>query len=412
MGSMNTNEFFQALDDFITKGEDIISSSEDLVANNPAVRYYKLKEVADLCGVSSTAISNAEKNNRIPLPQKEGKKRLGHLVSDLRPILEAFDKAPKEKEDPAITISFATLKGGAWKTTTAFNCACYLASIGYKILVVDLDPQATMSMLFGMSPDQKTTGEDTIGNYLAGYDGYTIDRLQREIIKPTRLKGAVDIIPSCAEMMLTESLLTNDLVEDRLKGNHDGMLETFFRLQGIIDVIKKDYDVVIMDGTPALGLLPVNIVCASDISVIPAPTAVNDFCSTITYLKLLRDYVGTVTKSADFEIPMPGLYVLPTKFSAAQNTTKVSKYWLDRIRGTFGKFCSDTVIKKHDSVIDNCSSYQCSIFETQPGDFGIKRDARLKAMQNFGSVFDEILETAVHPLWPSKISLWQAEGKI
>jgi chromosome partitioning protein len=412
MGSMNNRSFFEILDNFIITGEKIISLSEDIVASNPIQRYYKLKEVADMCNVSSTAISNAEKKGRIPAPTKIGSKRLGHTVSDLRAILEEFDAAPKQKSDPTVTISFATLKGGSWKTTTAFNASCYLASKGYRVLVVDLDPQATMSMLFGMEPDKRTTGDQTLGPYITGQPDYDIERFRREVIQPTRLKGAVDIIPSCTEMQLVESLLTNELVEARIKGDHNGVINTFFRLQDIIDEVKNDYDVVIMDGTPSLGILPINIIAASDVSIIPAPTAVNDFCSTIAYLRLLSDYLGSVIDISEDEIAMPMLKVMPTKFSAAQSTTKVSKWWLSKIRETFGNYCTQSVIKKHDAVIDNCSSYHCSIFETQPGDLGIKKEARDRALQNFTSVFDEMMEDCVYPLWPSKVAEWQAEGKI
>jgi chromosome partitioning protein len=412
MGSINKIDFFENLDEFIAIGQEIIESSESIVDDNKVERFYKLKEIADMCGVSSTAIASAEKIGRIPEPQKIGNKRLGHTVSDIREILKAFNLEPKQDDDPTVTVSFATLKGGSWKTTTAFNFTCYCASIGYSVLVVDLDPQATLSMLFGQSPDYKTTIDDTLGPYLIGSEGYDIERFKSEVVRSTRLKGCVDIIPSCSEMQLVEALLTNQMVESRLEGEKEDMLNSFFRLQKILDEVKSDYDIVVLDGTPSLGILPLNIVCASDVSVIPSPTAVNDFCSTITYLRLLRDYVSSVTDFTDIEIPMPSILAVPTKYSANQSTTSVAKWWLLKIREVFGSHCTKSVIQKHDSVIDNCSSLQCSIFETMPGDLGIKRDARDRAMANYSSVFDEILETSIHPLWPSKVALWNKIGKV
>ncbi len=409
----NQDEFFNFINSCIDVGESIINENEELVEQAAVKRYMKAEELAKLCHVTSAAIYKAEKEGRIPAPTRtETGKRLGHKISSLREILKAFDALPgKKKGDETITISFATLKGGSWKTTTAFQFACYLAASGFKVGVLDMDPQATMSMLFGMQPDYKTTIENTLGPYLMGHEDYPLENLSKTAIHQTRLKGCVDIIPSCSEMQIIESILTRDLIEAKFKDNIKGMLSSFFRLRNLLNNIKNDYDILVLDGTPSLGMLPMNIICASDITVIPAPTAVNDFCSTVTYMKLLRDYINSVLDVGHLDIPLPQLHAIATKFNPNQNTTSSSGYWLEKIQETFRDRCNTHVIQKHDSVIDNCGTFHCSIFETQPGDLGISRQARSRAMLNYSSVFDELMEKLVYPRWPSKRIERAIEGK-
>lgn len=404
--------FFEVINRCIEKGEEVIKKKEDLIEEVPVKRYLKADELAALCRVTPPAIYAAEKAGRIPAAARSGEgKRLGHDISSLREVLKAFEALPGKKPgDETVVMSFSTLKVGSWKTTTAFQFVCYLSAMGFKICVIDVDPQAKMSMLFGMQPDLKTTDTDTLAPYLMNHMDYAVKDLKVTAIHKTRLEN-VDIIPSCSVMQIIESVLTRDLFEAKFKGNTEGMLGACFRLRKLLNTFKGDYDIVILDGAPSLGMLPMNIICASDIAVVPAPAVANDFCSTISFLKLLRDYIENVLELRDLDIPLPTLHAIATKFDPNQNATSSAEYWFDKLQETFGAHLNSHVIQKHDSVIDICRAFHCSVYETRPGDLSISRQARSRAMLNYSAVFDELMVKMVYPRWPSKRLERALEGK-
>ena len=69
-----------------------------------------------------------------------------------------------------------------------------------------------------------------------------------------------------------------------------------------------------------------------------------------------------------------------------------------------------SVIKKHEAVVSNLSLMRRTVFDINPTDGNVNRDARKRAMSNFETVFDEILERAVYPHWPSKKAMLEVRG--
>ncbi len=146
-------------------------------------------------------------------------------------------------------ISLVNQKGGVGKTTTAVNLATYLASAGKRVLLVDLDPQGNASSGLGLNTQniQKSL-----------YHSLVLKIHPREIIVQSKTDG-LSLFPSNQDLSGAAVELVN--VENRE-----------FQLREILNKIKEDYDFIIIDSPPSLGILTINGLVASNEVIIPVQT--------------------------------------------------------------------------------------------------------------------------------------------
>ncbi len=143
-------------------------------------------------------------------------------------------------------IAFANQKGGVGKTTTCINVAAYIAAMGKKVLIIDMDPQGNATSGVGI---EKNNDLKTLYN--------VIDKevIIDEVILPTQLYG-LDIVPSTVDLAGAEI----DLVQMNAREHV---------VKKSLDRIKDKYDFILIDCPPSLGLLTVNALTASDSVIIP-----------------------------------------------------------------------------------------------------------------------------------------------
>lgn len=143
-------------------------------------------------------------------------------------------------------ISVVNQKGGVGKTTTAVNLGAYLAYLGKQVLIVDIDPQANATS--GIGVDHKNLEHGI-------YEALTGDKQIYEVLKKTIQEG-YHVAP--ATLSLAGAGIELVGVEDRE-----------FRLLNALNKIKDEYDYIIIDGPPSLGLLTINSLVAADEIIIP-----------------------------------------------------------------------------------------------------------------------------------------------
>jgi chromosome partitioning protein len=150
-------------------------------------------------------------------------------------------------------ISFINQKGGVGKTTMSFNVAHALASIGKKVLAIDLDPQGNLTMLFNQSTEINI--HQLLINSVKDLKQLHAPLLLSDVI----VKGTVDLIPG------GQSLSGFDLTVASSNSLRQLILKKFIEQNNL----KSRYDYILIDCPPTLGLLVINALCASDGVIVP-----------------------------------------------------------------------------------------------------------------------------------------------
>lgn len=390
---------------------DYLHDLQEFSSSSVEPRRFRGKELVEAVGVAALpTIYTAESEGRIPKLERDSQNKRLINLADVMDLQKYFETSPRrhENEEP-ITLSFTNFKGGCYKSTTSLYAGSYYANLGYRILLVDLDPQATLTLSCGLFPDRDSSYEVSMAPFIAEDSDFSPEDL-RSVIQQTHLPN-MHIIPSCLELAGVEFQLSNEVVEARISQDANHMANVFFRVREALKAVKYDYDIIIVDGTPSLGLLPLNIILASDTVIVPVPTEPVDFASTRSFCKLYRQQAEILNDAFGETVPLPEMFILPTRFSPSDvNATVSSQEILSAVREIFGAKCLSTVVRKHESVVSNLSFYRRTVFDINPGDCNVPREARKKAMTNFSTVFDEILERIVFPKWESKRAILADRG--
>ena len=213
------------------------------------------------------------------------------------------------------TIAIANQKGGCGKTTTAVNLAACCAELGYRVLVVDLDPQGHATIALGSNPD------DLI---LSIYEAITRDHVPiTSIIRPSGVKN-LDVAPS-------NVLLSGAEMELSIRQCRE------FFLKQLLKQVEADYDFCIIDCSPSLSILTLNALVASDGVIVPVQT----HYYAVEGLKQLLDSIETVQDR--YRSNITSVRVLLT-FADARTT--LSRDIEQQIREHFGTQIFQTVIHR------------------------------------------------------------------
>lgn len=199
-------------------------------------------------------------------------------------------------------IAIANQKGGVAKTTTTANLGAALHDAGYRVLLLDMDPQASLTVWTGRNPDE--LDKTVYDSLIKGLDS-------REILLPTPL-GA-DLLPANIDLSLAEMDLINTVARER-------------RLGGVLAPLRDDYDFVLMDCQPSLGLLTVNAFAAADEVLVPI---VCEFLSTRAVDVLMR-MVKKVQVQLNSKLNVVG--ILPTMFDGRLRHARAE---LERLEARF-----------------------------------------------------------------------------
>jgi chromosome partitioning protein len=164
-----------------------------------------------------------------------------------RPMTIFPEPQPLESHGPARVIAMVNQKGGVGKTTSAINLAAALAEYGRKVLLVDFDPQGALSAGFGTNPHELDV---TVYNVL-------MDRKTeiRDAILGTDVEN-VDLLPANIDLSAAEVQLVNEVAREQV-------------LERALRSVTDDYDIVLIDCQPSLGLLTVNALTAAHGVIIP-----------------------------------------------------------------------------------------------------------------------------------------------
>jgi chromosome partitioning protein len=232
-----------------------------------------------------------------------------------RPLPVFPQPEPLTRHGPARVVAVCNQKGGVGKTTTTINLGAALAEFGRKVLLVDFDPQGALSVGLGIQPHELDL---TVYNLLMER-GASVS----EVIVKTSVAG-MELLPSNIDLSGAEVQLVHEVGRE-------------FVLGGVLEPLLPDYDVILIDCQPSLGLLTVNALACSDGILVPLE------CEYFAMrgVALLTETIDKVSRRINPRLTMDGL--LATMYDSR---TLHSREVLTRVVDRFGDQVFHTVISR------------------------------------------------------------------
>jgi chromosome partitioning protein len=287
--------------------------------NSKVAPHFNTTELAALCDADRSQIVYRSSKGDLPVGTiNPGGNRRTFTLEEAMPWIREFRAGKLRPEGAqAVCISVANFKGGVGKTTTAMTLAQGLSLKGHKVLVLDCDPQGSLTTLFGILPDTEVDESQTILPVCLGQETSITPSIQS-----TYWPG-LDLV--CAAPLLFAA-------EFGLPARQ--MRETDFEFWNVLnqalDDVRDHYDVIIVDTPPALSYVTINALMASDGILMPLPPNALDAASAAQFWRLFSDLAGQlveqrgVTKNFDF------VRVLLTRVDSQDSTTATIRDWISK----------------------------------------------------------------------------------
>lgn len=290
-------------------------------------------KVQALCGIDKTKFSTLLKTGKLPQGEQESKGKMRRFT--LAETIEWVDATVKpwkrRNKQKGKIITVANFKGGVTKTTTGMNLAQGLTLRRCRrVLHVDLDPQGSSTVLYGINPNAEITSDETVLP--------VIDRDDAGLpLQPNLLYAPqktywdnLDLIPASADLFNAEFMLPAQVHQK------DATFKFWEVLRAALEPLLDEYDYIVIDTAPTLSYLTINSLFAADAMIVPIVPDVLSYSSMVQFWGLLSELVtgmksftkGGETKSYD------SVDVLISRMPNKQNAQLVN----DWIRKTYGSY--------------------------------------------------------------------------
>ena len=218
--------------------------------------------------------------------------------------------------------SLINQKGGVAKTTSTYNISRKLAEKGNRVLMVDMDPQASLTISTGIEPEEL---DKTIADVMISFNGRKKENISNTIIQ---IEENLHLVPSIIDLTAADNLLHNEMSRESI-------------LKRALRSVRDYYDYCLIDCPPALNQLSINALVAADYCIIPVA------CEYLAFrgLEMLNDTISQVQESLNPDLKVLG--VLATfhnrTIHARENLEKLKEGY--NVIGVIG-----TTVKARDSV--------------------------------------------------------------
>lgn len=357
------------------------------------LRSFTSGEVAQIVGVSDGYLRQLSLDGLGPSPElSTGGRRSYTLdqVNELRAYLagsrpkEALKFWPRRRPGEKLqVITVANFKGGSAKTTTSLYLAQGLALQGYRVLAIDLDPQASLSTMFGYQPEFDIPANAT----LFGAIRYDEDRVaMKEVIRPTYFTG-VSIVPGNLELMEFEHQTPRHIMAS--KGRPEDLF--FRRVARAIAEVDGDFDVVVIDCPPQLGFLTMGALNAATGMIVTIHPQMVDIASMSQFLLMTSDLISVI-EDAGGKLDYDFLKFLVTRHDPRDVPEQEI---VALLRDLFGDDVFAATAWKS-TAIANAGLTKQSLFELSRGSVG--RSVYERAMESINAVNDEAIDL-INKVW-------------
>jgi len=355
------------------------------------LRAFTLAEVATYLNVSQSTLKKLHLEGKGPSPQTSSSGRRTYTAEQMLELRQYLDqngrsesrmyvphRRPGEKLQVIAVVNF---KGGSGKTTSAAHLAQYLALTGLRVLAVDLDPQASLSSLYGFQPE--------LDQVASIYDAIRYDDSKKplsEIIRPTNFPG-LDVVP--ANLELQEYEYDTPLAMSNRSSNEG---KTFFtRISRALQEVEAQYDVVVVDCPPQLGYLTITALTAATSVLITIHPQMLDVMSMGQFLLMLGGILKPI-RAAGAEVNLEWYRYLITRY---EPTDVPQSQMVGFMTTMFNEFMLKNQMLKSTAISDAGITKQ-SLYEVDKS--SINRATYERAIESMNSVNGEIA-SLIHASW-------------
>lgn len=277
-----------------------------------------LREAAQRFGISLARLRKAAEEGRLQVHRVVGSRERVVLPSEVDRFLMARGHGAAPKIVPlqgsgtglARVIAVAIPKGGTGKTTTTANLAAAFVEQGKRVLMVDFDPQANLTLAFGFKPQElEYTVYEAIETYIRDYT----PQLDRAIL---RTAAGIDLVPARGRLNLSNTSLI--MARDREQV-----------LRKLLEPLRPLYDLIVIDTLPYLGILVENALVAAQEVLIPSQAAFLSSESVLLLVNQIRDIHRSGLN--------PDLRVCGILLTQVKEKRVLDRHFRDQIRQVFGQ---------------------------------------------------------------------------
>lgn len=334
------------------------------------LRKFTSGEVAALLGVKDAYLRKLSLDDKGPKPETGPGGRRLYSADDivaLRQYLEQGAKAPgtylpgrraapegsgAKYSDHLQVITVINFKGGSGKTTTSAHLAQKCALDGYRVLAVDLDPQASLSALHGYQPEFDLMDGGTLYDAIRYDDPVPL----RDVIQRSYYPS-LDIVPGNLDLMEFEHDTPRAIL------NRDG--DTFFtRIGAALAQVQDDYDIVVMDCPPQLGFLTMSALSAATAVLVTVHPQMLDVMSMCQFLLMTSNLLSVVAEAGG-DMSYDWLRYVITRHEPGDGP---QNQMVSFMRSLFGEHVLNHTVLKSKAILDADITKQ-TLYEVERGQF-------------------------------------------
>lgn len=279
-------------------------------------------DLCALCGIEKHAMTYRLTKGELPhgTLSSAGHRR-SFTIAEAREWVRAHrTPALRPAGKPGCVVALGNFKGGSTKTTTAMTLAQGLSLRGHSVLAIDMDPQASMTQLFGILSDAEVDENETLANLFLG-DESLVDYA----IKPSYWSG-IDLIPASSSLFNAEFALPARQMKDR-------QFQFWDVLNSALAEARQRYDVIVVDTPPALSYLTINAFLAADGLVVPVPPGSLDFASSAHFWALFGDLARGLESKSGVAKTYDFIHVLLSRVNTQDAASGLVRQWIAEVYG-------------------------------------------------------------------------------